>query len=120
MKKSRILLSIVLAIVGIFSVLTFAGCDVSVDTLSKTIAEVNQKYTNYKDVFTSGELISSSYETNYIVNYGDVVNSYVKSSNSRYDEFKELENKYNVMLAVSQKYIDDNSARILNYEKYNK
>ncbi len=120
MKKSRILLSIVLAIVGIFSVLTFAGCDVSVDTLSKTIAEVNQKYTKYKDVFTSGKLISSSYETNYIVNYGDVVNGYVKSSESRYAEFKELENKYNVMLAASQKYIDDNSARILNYEKYNK
>lgn len=120
MKKGRILLSIVLAIVGIFSVLTFAGCDVSVDTLNKTIAQVNQNYAKYNEVFTTGKLTSNNYETNYVVSYGKVVNEYVKSSDLRYAEFKELENKYNIMLAVSQKYIDDNSARILNYEKYNK
>ena len=120
MKKNSIVLSIVLAVVGFFSVLTFAGCDVSVETVGNTIAEVNQQYKNYSSIFGEGDLTANNYHSYYVVNYGDVVNGYVSSSETRYSEFNELENKYNILLALSQRYIDDNSALILNYEKYNK
>lgn len=120
MKRTSVFLSFVLAILGLCSVFVFAGCDVNMETLTKSLNQVDEVYTNNSDVFSEGALGSEGISTKYIVDYGTEVSAYINSSNSKYEEFKELRDKYNIMLAVSQKYIDEYKQYILNYESHSK
>lgn len=120
MKKRSIFLSFVFALFGIFSVFTFAGCDVSIKDLSSTLAEVQKVYSSNENVFHSGSILNGSISSDYVVDYEEVVNYYVSSPDSTYKDFRELETKYNSMLAVSQRFIDENASFILNYEQHSK
>lgn len=113
MKKKSLILSFALAIVGLLSTFAFAGCGVSISSLKTTFNSLDKLYAKYSDVVAAGQLQEVGISTNYKVNYGDVVNAYVEDNR---DWYVELETKYNVMLAVSEQYIDTNKDYILGYQ----
>lgn len=115
MRRKSAILCFVMAIFGILSVFSFAGCGTTIKDLTQTFETLNKAYEQNSEVFVKGTLLEGALDSSYVVNYGDVVNGFVKSTESKYSEFEELETKYNAMLAISQKYIDDNKSYILNF-----
>lgn len=115
MKRKSLVLSFVLAIFALFSTVAFVGCDVSLDTLKGSFESLDSTYQTYSDVFKHGTL-AGTIDTNYVVNYGDAVNTYVGNNKENYVE---LRDEYNVMLAISHYYIDTNKTYVLNCDYKN-
>lgn len=115
MKRKSLVLSFVLAIFALCSSFAFVGCDVGLDTLKNSFESLAKTYQTYSETFSHGTL-AGSIETDYIVNYGDAVNSYVASNKENYADLQE---QYNVMLAISHYYIDSNKTYVLSCDYKN-
>jgi len=115
MRKRSLVLSFILAIFALLSTVAFVGCDVNLDTLKSSFESLDKTYQTYSEVFNHGTL-AGTIETNYIVNYGDAVNIYVGKNKENYAE---LRDEYNVMLALSHYYIDTNKSYVLNCDYKN-
>ena len=115
MRRKSIVLSFVLAIFALCSTFAFAGCDVSLDTLKNSFDSLDKTYQTYSETFRHGT-VAGSIETNYVVNYGDAVNTYVANNKENYVELRE---QYNVMLAISHYYIDTNKTYVLSCDYKN-
>ncbi|MGN1201611.1 MAG: hypothetical protein ACI4R8_05115 [Candidatus Caccovivens sp.] len=115
MKIKHIILSITLAVLGIFTTLSLSGCgEVSLDTLQSNFEKLDATYAKYSEVFTTG--VCESMNTKYLVDYGDIVNGYVSENK---EEYRELSRVYNITLAISSDYIDNNKSYILNFSEEN-
>lgn len=109
MKTRKICLSLVLCLCALLSVFTLTGCGGSVvGDVQKSFAELDESYTKYAEVFQLGTL-EDGLETKYVVNYGVDFANFSPTNQEKYDALKE---KYNVMLALSSKYIDSNKAYV--------
>lgn len=115
MKIKHIILSVVLAFFGIFATFGLAGCgEVGLDTLQENFENLDAVYAQYSEVFKTGTCENMS--TKYLVDYGNIVNGYVGQNK---DEYRELSSVYNITLAVSSDYIDNNRSYILNFNQEN-
>ena len=112
MKRKSLILSIILAVFGLFSAFTFAGCGVSLSDLKTSFDSLAKSYSSYSDVFKTGSIFGRN--SKYVVDYGEAVNKSVENDKEGY---KELSNKYNVMLLISAEYIDSYKGLILNYNE---
>ncbi len=113
MKKKSLFLSIVLAFVGIFATFGLAGCgDVSLGTLQENYKTLQATYKQYSDVFKTG--VCENMSTPYYVDYGEIVNGFVSENR---DEYRELLKVYNITLALSNDYVDNNISYILNFDE---
>ena len=104
MKKKNIFLAIFLSLVCMVSIFGFAGCGESpVVTIGKSFQKLDEKYETYSAVFVEGNV--SGFDTAHKVDFGTKINGYVSN---RTENFGELDELYNVALAISNEYIDQN------------
>lgn len=113
MKIKSLLLSFVLGLTGLLAVFGLAGCgDTSLATIKENYQKLNETYAQYAEVFKTG--VCEGLNTKYLISYGSVVDNYVDANKSGYVE---LESRYNMMLAISNDYIDNNIAYVTNFEE---
>lgn len=112
MKKKSLILSFVCAVFGLLATFSLTGCGVSLNDLKGSFDKLDQTYQSYSEIFSHG-FLAGVIDTDYVVNYGGEVNKYVSQDKENYVELRE---EYNVMLAISHDYIDTNKAFILNYD----
>ncbi len=118
MKTRRIILSFVLCLCALLPLFTLSGCgNVSVSDVKTSFAELDATYNTFADVFVSGSLQNGDLETKYMVKYGVELDEI--STDQTKEKFDALESKYNVMLAISSKYIDNNKAFVTALEDEN-
>ncbi len=110
MKTRKIVLSFVLCLCALLPLFTLAGCgNVSVSEVKTSFADLDATYNKYAEVFVTGSpsgLMSTKYYVRYGVELDEISTAETK------DKFDALEEKYNVMLAISSQYIDSNKAYI--------
>ncbi len=111
MKKKGLILSLFLTIFAIFSSITMAGCGTSIKDVKASFSTLDSTYKKYDEVFTNYSNPSSSGK--YWVSYGSVLQGYINSEEDKYKEYKELTEKYVVLLNISSSYIDDNKDLII-------
>ena len=114
MKKRSVILSVVLALVGMLSVFTVTGCGVSTNDLKKSFDSMAETYANYSQVFTSG--IVNGHASQYYVNYSEKINGYISSHREGFDDLDDI---FNATFDLSARYIDENKEVILNYNEKN-
>jgi len=111
MKFKSLILSLVLGIFALFSTVGLVGCDGDLVTKIKTNFEkLDEVYEANSIVFYEGNC--EGLQTKYLVDYGKTVNGYVLDNKEGYAE---LQNTYNVILAVSNDCIDGNRNYILSF-----
>ena len=109
MKIKKVCLSFVLCLCALMSVFAFSGCgSISIQEVQKNFTELQESYTKYAEVFELGTL--EGFNTAYVVNYGVSIDGISQTNQKKFDALK---NKYNVMLALSSKYIDNNKAYVM-------
>lgn len=110
MKTKRICLSLVLCLCALFSIFTLSGCGSSVVVdANNNFTTLEETYSKYAEVFELGTL-ENNFTTKYVVDYGVDVDSFSGENKTKYEALKE---KYNVMLALSSKYIDSNKSYVV-------
>ncbi len=112
-KAKSAILSVVLCLFGMFSLFSLSACgNVSLQTLSDNFEELDQIYSDNADVFQAG--FCGDFYTEYLINYGEKVDELVFDDTPGYAE---LRDRYNIMLAVSNDYIDGNRQYILSWSE---
>ena len=112
MKTKKIILSFIVCLCALFPLFTLAGCGISVDDVKSSFAQLDEAYIQYAEAFEQGTL-ENNLTTNYVINYGVDINNISSQNQEKFDALKE---KYNVMLALSSKYIDNNKDFITSLE----
>ncbi len=111
MKTKRFILSLVLCLCAFLPLFSLAGCgNVTISDVKTSFADLDATYNEYATVFVNGSLEDGKLQTKYLVRYGFELDSV--SIPETKEKFDALEDKYNVMLAISSQYIDSNKAYI--------
>ncbi len=116
MKKINKILTFALVLCfSAFALVGLAGCGSSAaETLAKNFETLEGLYEEYSQIFTSGDC--AGYRTKYLINYGDKINSQVRSEKSAGESlygYLDLETKYNKIFAISSQYIDDHKEYLI-------
>ncbi len=112
MKKNNIFVSIMLCLACVMCVFGVTGCGgTSIKTIAENFAALDAEYDKYSNIFESGEI--ESLQTNYKVNFGPKINTYVDGNQGN---FGELRTVYNAALVISEDYIHKNRDYILGLE----
>lgn len=102
-KSLKIVLPIVLILISLVSIISFAGCNTDVGTLSENIERMNQSLGAYSFIQkNNGKLNTRDY---YSLSYGAVVDELVESEEENYDE---LYKYYNSIFSLAMSYFDEN------------
>ena len=119
MKLKKIFAFILLACFCLISPITLMACDGgSLADIETNYQTMEKYYQDHNTIFLSGNLEGIS--TKVLVTYGTHIDSQIngeQSGSSSKCGYLELETKYNVMLAISDKYIMDNKNYVLNLAK---
>jgi len=113
-KIKSIAVAVVLGVVGIFASLGLSGCGGSLSSLKSDYAAMEKKIASYENVFAEGTIDGIS--TKLKVNYGQYANDKIEIGDTN---FKELEEKYNSILVISNDYVVQNIKVIENYGQKN-
>ena len=114
MKKKNCILSFVLGILCVLSAFTFTGCSNQIDALKTNFQSLETAYQSYESSFTNGSV--GGFFTNYKLDYGSIVNASIETNSQG---FEDLDDVYNIILAISNEYIDSNKEFLLNYNAKN-
>ncbi|MBP3431944.1 MAG: hypothetical protein J6K39_03735 [Clostridia bacterium] len=113
MKTKTIFLSLILCCFSLFSLFGLVGCgEANIGTLKENFGKLDTLYQEYTadGIFEGGLLETGLPRSDYVVTYGTVVQKKVDASEASYKELREL---YNLTLAISHDYIDNNKSLIL-------
>ena len=117
MKIKKIIFSVALGLCGVLSAFSLSGCgETKLSSLKENFEALDASYATYSHIFDEGTLEAGALSTDYVVDYGEVVNEYVNNDNEMYVTLREI---YNVMLAISSDYIDNNKAYVLSLQEEN-
>lgn len=115
MKTRKIILSLVLCLCAFLPIFALAGCgNVPVSEVKSSFTDLQTTYNKYSDIFSTGtveEGLTSNYKVDYGVNLDEI------SAGSNKEMYDSLVERYNVMLAISSKYIDSNKAYVAALEE---
>lgn len=118
MKTRKIILSFILCICAILPVFALSGCGKKhVDEVKSSFADLEATYSEYADVFVVGSLENGQLQTKYKIKYGVDLDAVASSGDE--EKFDALDEKYNIMLAISSRYIDANKAFVQSLEQDN-
>ena len=113
MKIRKIALSLVLVLFSFCSAFALVGCGgTSLKTLKESFDEMDAVYAQYSTVFKTGSC--DGFATKYLIDYGTEVNNLVGNNEVG---FKALRSKYNILLSISNDYIDKNKAFIISFKE---
>lgn len=99
--KKKVLLSILLVCVAIFSVFSLTACgDSKLKTAVTSFKEIDEIYQE-----------SETFNDDFSINFGTVVQNKI---NSKEDGYVQLQDLYNKIFKISQSYIDNNKEYIIN------
>lgn len=115
MKRKSIFLSLLLIAFCAISTFALTGCGSDLKNLAENFNKIATAYQQtYASSFKEGSV--GGITTKYKVDYGNVINDYITSEK---EGFTELADTYNVMLAISNSYIDSNKTYLLDYDQKN-
>lgn len=113
MKVKSFILSLVLCVITALSLFGLTGCgDTSLSTIKENFDKLEVVYQNNSEIFKEGTC--QGLQTKYLINYGTIVDKLI---NDETDEYVQLYNVYNVMLAISSDFIDSNKGYVINFEE---
>ncbi len=104
-KGYKIVLPILLILVSLLAVFSFAGCDTSVTTLSETVSAMNDKLSELN--FLTKDISKLYTREYYTVSYGETIDDIIESDEGS-DSYKELSKYYSAIFSIAMSYFDEN------------